>query len=260
MKQCKKCLCVILTILSLLPYVLTANASEISSPVLESESKAIIDVLADVESVKNIWGLADIDFSSLEISSPVYTYNYVDGILESGAAMYPIVAGERIVLFAVPNNGQFQITNGLTSEINKLINKDTPFALIYDDRNAYLYTDKQMHFLKSSGQKIDNRNELSMNTKPSTEEIKTTDLSRKVSLGYGSNMQKAQRNTNYNYSCNVSYVTQNPYSNLCWAASVACIANYKNNSSLTAASVARAYYGNTNFDIPIEPNALRERL
>lgn len=43
----------------------------------------------------------------------------------------------------------------------------------------------------------------------------------------------------------VGYVTQNPPSNICWAACVASIANYRNGGSKTAKSVAQAYYGSS---------------
>ena len=66
------------------------------------------------------------------------------------------------------------------------------------------------------------------------------------------------RAANY-YSCNVSYVTQRPYENLCWAATTASIVNYLKGRNITAETVARTYLG-SNFDVELayilEPSVL----
>ena len=253
MKFVRSSMSVVLIFAILLPCALCASAAEMSLPISQSERLAVIDVLTEIEPHKEAWGLEGVDFCDLEIGAPVQTYNYVENTLESGNMMYPLSANDRLILWAVPASGQFQITTGLVNELNSVLNVGTPFALIYDASNIYLYADNTITLLKHTNQDISLRGSLNTNARFAVGEINTVRLSQKTHLGYNVSMQ---RSTQVNISCNVNYVTQNPYKNLCWAASVACIANYKKGTSLDAATVARNYHGSTNFDRGILPNGL----
>ncbi|MBE6690794.1 MAG: hypothetical protein E7590_05875 [Ruminococcaceae bacterium] len=61
------------------------------------------------------------------------------------------------------------------------------------------------------------------------------------------------------YICPVPVVPQ-VYSELCWAACIASIRNYKQGTNLTAEEVARAYYGDENFNRPLGGNAIANLL
>lgn len=229
-------------------------------PLNQSERLLLIDVLSEIDLQKDAWGLEDVDMNALHVGMPIRTYNYVKGMLERGYDMYPLTTDGLLVLWAIPINGQFQITNSLVSEINTLIDFNTPFALVYDASNAYVYSNQSLSILKQFEQNIDSRDVINTKTKLAVDGIDTMALSQNVYLDYENNNQDMQKSTLANVSCNVGYVTQNPYDNLCWAASVACIVNYKKGTSLTAATVAKKYYGNTNFDQAINRDNLTEKL
>ena len=69
-----------------------------------------------------------------------------------------------------------------------------------------------------------------------------------ISLNYTYSGIATYSNNDYqSATLSVSVVSQLPYSNICWAASVACIGNYLTSSSYTAVDVAKTVYG-TNFN------------
>lgn len=220
----------------------------------------LIDVLSEIDSQKDSWGLEDVDFNELNIGVPIQTYNYVEGAFVRSHDMYPLTADDRLVLWAIPINGQFQITSSLVSEINTSIDFNTPLALVYDASNAYIYSNQSFSILKYFNEEVESRGVLNTNARRAVQGIDTVSLSQNTSLGYERNNQDMQRTTPTNFSCNVSYVTQHPYNNLCWAASVASIVNYVNGTSLDAATVAKKYYGNTNFDQSINRDNLTEKI
>lgn len=250
---------VLLVMAMLLPCVLIANAAQESLPILESEKLALIDVLSEIEQQKDAWGLGNVDFAELRIGLPIQTYNYVDGLMVSGNAMYPLTVNNQLVLWAIPVDGQFQVSGGLVSEINEAVNADTPFALIYDSRSAFIYSDGVVSMLKQYNDVIESRDTLNLNASFTVQGIETVSLSEGKLLGYTSMISNISR-ASVNYACSVNYVTQQPYDNLCWAATVACIVNYVNGTSLDAVTVAKRYYGNTDFDQGIGCDNLREKI
>lgn len=260
MKKSKKILSALLILAILLPSILTVSASRTNMPLSQSERVLLIDALSEIEPQKDAWGLANVDFTNLNVGLPIQTYNYVEGTLESSHVMYPLTVDDRLVLWAIPIGGQFQITNGLASEVNTAIDFNTPLALIYDASNAYIYSDQYFSHLKHFDQEIDSRGVLNTNTRLTVEGINTISLSQKAFLGYEKTNNDMHRAIPMNYSCNVSYVTQHPYNNLCWAASVACIVNHVNGTSLDAVTVAKRYFGNTDFNRDIGEDNLTEKI
>lgn len=260
MKISKKILSALLILAVLLPSLLTVSASQTEIPLSQSERLLLIDALSEIEPQKDAWGLTDVDFTKLNIGLPIQTYNYVEGMLESSHVMYPLTAAGRLVLWAIPIGGQFQITNGLVSEINTAIDFNSPLALIYDASNAYIYSDQSFSLLKHFEQEIESRGVLNTNTRLTVQGINTVSLSQNTFLGYVNTNTDMQRAIPMNFSCNVSYVTQHPYNKLCWAASVACIVNHVNGTSLDAVTVAKRYFGNTDFNRDIGPDNLTEKI
>ena len=260
MKVSKKILSAVLVLALLLPSVLTVSASQTNFPLSQSERLLLIDALSEIDLQKDSWGLENIDLNELNVGVPIPTYNYVEGMLERSHNMYPLTTDDLLVLLAIPINGQFQITNGLVAEINTLIDFNTPFALVYDANTAYIYSNQSLSILKHFDQEIGSRDVLNTDARLAVKGIDTVSLSQNTCLEYEGNNQDMQRSTSANVYCNVSYVTQHPYDNLCWAASVACIVNYIKGTSLDAATVAKKYYGNTNFDRSISPENLVDKI
>ena len=260
MKIFKKTLSAVLVLAILLPSVLIVSASQTSFPLSQSERLLLIDVLSEVALQKGSWGLYNVNFNELNIGAAVHTYNYVEGTFVRSHDMYPLTVDDRLVLWAIPINGQFQITRSLVSEINTFIDFNTPLALVYDASNAFAYSNQSFLILKCFDEVIESRDVLNTNVRIGVQGIDTVSLSENVCLGYEGNNQGMPRTTPANISCNVSYVTQHPYKKLCWAASVASIVNYKKGTSLDAPTVAKKYYGNTGFDQSIGEDNLTEKI
>lgn len=258
MKQFRKIVSAILICAILIPCVLTVNAVQEKLPISQSERLLLIEILSEIEQQKNSWGLENIDFEDIQIGPAIQSYNYVEEEIVMGHAMYPLTVNDQLVLWATPIGEQFQISNGLVSEINATVDTDTPFALIYDAKGAFLYTGESILLLRQYNHEIGSRGTLDASTRLTAQEINTVSLSQSVLLGYAAGISNRNRASGY-YVCNVSYVPQN-HDNICWAATVACIVNYVRGTSLDAETVAKSYFGNTNFNQGIGCDNLREKL
>lgn len=159
--------------------------------------------------------------------------------------MYPITENHELIAFAINNDGKFQISTGLVQDINNTVDTNTPFALIYDKKGCYLYSADRFALLKETSLKDTSRSVLDVNNVTvDTNNLELSALIDSRSLGY-TNLFQAKASCE---ECPVDFVSQNPPSNICWAAVIASIANYCNGTSLTAVSVAQAFYGASNYD------------
>lgn len=220
----------------------------------------LMEILNDVECQKSIIGLSEVDFAALKIGAPVQTYNYVDNTFKEARKMYPITYNNKLVLWIIDNGGQFQVTTALVNEVNSAIEDNVPFSIVYDRSSSYLYANDNFVLVGSSALQDMTRAVLEPDSIMSRGDLKTTALTENTALGY-----KASTNSDLvcasayaksapiYYECGVSYVSQNPPSALCWAASVASIANYCKGKSLNAVTVAKGYYGATDYNYGINP-------
>lgn len=239
----KKITICMLAILLCLPSILGILASAHSTPLSENDMQLVVEALQEIESQKAAWGLSDVNFTNLRIGDSIKTYNLVNNSWESGRELYPIIDNGRLVLWVISDSGDYLLSNGLTKEVNNVISTETPFALLYDANSAYIYTDSKAVKIYEFTYTVETRSQLGLSTETTFNNIITNSLSNSVSLTYGVS-PRAVINT---VSCNVRYVPQN-YTHTCWAATTACIYNYLNNLSGSAAlddeAVARTIFGN----------------
>lgn len=221
----------------------TAFAAEDPSVLSESERIALAEALYGVEVQKDQLGLADTDFNNLRLGGPVQTYLCRNNMFESGWVMYPIIDNEKLILWAIENDGKFQLTAALVDEVNNEINNEMPFAIVYDKESVYLYAKDTFTLLAISAVEDDSRSVLDIDLAEDCV-LKTVALSENTDFEYSSSVGRMP----IYYGCDVKFVTQNPPSTTCWAATIACIANYKNGTSLSAISVVQGYYGTSNYN------------
>ncbi len=126
------------------------------------------------------------------------------------------------------------------------VNDDMKFVFIYDYNNCYMYDGIHFYVLCEISIKTENREIINTERTYSFGNIKLNNFSNTYYLNY--NTSTVQTRAQSYYSCGVSFVTQNPVSNICWAASTACITNYLLGGSRTAISVAQDYYGTSNYN------------
>lgn len=218
--------------------------SEVCASDVDNKKKAICDAIEYVSLDAGAFNMKNVDFGKLRISSPIPVYEYKDGIVCKFCNYYPILDKDNhiIALAMSPSEGKYTIETALARDIDMSGCKNV--AIIYDSHGAYLYDGEEVTLLGSAGLVISGRDTINVQEfNLRSMKIETADISESFWLGYRNTNGSAKAQTYY--SCGVSYVTQLPYSNLCWAASVACINNYRNGTSLTASSVSMDRFGTT---------------
>lgn len=247
----KKMLSILLPFILCVEMTLTVMASEPSSELSEEEKASLMEAISDIECQKEILGLTGIDFSELCIGAPVQTYVYRNNTFEEGMRMYPITFDNQLIFWVINQDGKFQVTTALTSEVNDKIDVDTPFSIVFDKNSSYLYVGDSLVFLRESDIEDAARSVIASDFAAwdalQDADLLTATLSSGSVLGYTGLTGRA---SNY-YGCNVRFVSQNPPSSLCWSATIACIVNYKKGTALSAVSVAQGYYGSGDYDKPL---------
>lgn len=239
----KKFISLVLVMTLLATLTLSATAAS------ESPKSKIISALQNMEWMKDDMGLADVDFRTLSITEPMYTYEYTSRGWIQNNVMYPLLSNGVLTAWAISfdRNGDdgYQITTELVEEVRLALAENTKFTLLYDDAHCYLYDGNVAHLLKQNGIQVKSRTPWAMNVNELPTNANLTDISDAELLGYTVKMTTYAQTY---YECPVSFVTQNPPSYMCWAASIACIVNYVSGTHYTAMDVAKKHYGNTYYN------------
>lgn len=246
MMQQKKRFFGVLLAIALLVSAVCVPAAAASQALNEEE---LITVLNFIEPQKETFGLESVDFSTLRISDVIHSYEYIDGQFQEILGFYLLFSGSTpVALVLSPDGEHYQVMTAFTKQIG-----DSGFsqaAFIYDAKGCYLYDGTDLLLLGENPES----EPVSRSALPDIAElldagnIVLTDISLTEPLGYV--LQPQTRAQTY-YSCGVKYVTQNPYDNLCWAATIACISNCVKGTNLTAVGVGKPYWaaqGQTDFN------------
>lgn len=247
----KKFFIKILSIVLSLCFIFSLSISAYAEVETQTDIKEkIIVALQNSEYIKTEIGLADVDFNKLAISKPIHTYEYINDNFIENNIIYPLKINNELVALAISLDGfscdYFQITTALVDEINLIIKDDMSFAIVYDYEHCYLYDGNEFYLLSYGNHRVENRSVLDVyNADRENIDISLTNIDSNLNLNYS--VGTSPRTQTY-FSCAVTRISQNPPSNMCWAASIACIVNYKKDTNYTAVQVAQKHYGNTNFD------------
>lgn len=219
------------------------------------ESK-IIEALQKVEYIKDDMGLSDINFEEISISNPVYTYEYIDNTFIQSRIMYPLKINNKLIAWAITmendDTSEFQITTALVKEVNLILTTEMEITFIYDYEHCYLFNGNEFYLIRKNALKVEGRSILETDKAEAiTADLHLANINSSIALNYSA--ATTPRAPIY-YSCSVGFVSQNPPSNLCWAASVACIVNYRKDKNYTATQVAQKHFGETNFNNGVSPS------
>lgn len=257
----KKIVSIILSVLMSLQLGITAFASEGSAlDAFSTEEQETLEVLlSDV--INDIFPQTR---SSQEVllGEEIYSYEYVNGNVEKmDYHVYPIFINGTLSMFAyrVPNeNGEYdiQLTEALVDEL-RASNSGEEIALLYDAEHCFMVTKNTMTPLVEFSQIVDDRDRVESDD-ITRDQMEFNVLHASDTLSPQESV--SQRSTNASKSLSVPFVSQNPPSSICWAASMASIGNYLNSASYSAQTVAQKVYGsnwNRGATISTAVNALR---
>lgn len=151
----------ILIILSILfSLCLPSYAAQENPPNIDANiQEQMLRILTSVEPEKKNYGLENVDFSSVEIGNEIPAYKVQNGqLVNADIQLFPLLSNKELVsLFYVANlpNGEtyVQLSNELVSPITTYTDVN-PFAIVYDDNGAYVYTKSSLYFLGKREQSI----------------------------------------------------------------------------------------------------------
>ena len=239
----RKVLSILLAVTVIICIVVPATAS---NEIISDDVRSAIRLeLKYVQLEADGFNLGGVDFSLLKIGAPIYVYEYTASLNEMDFCFYPIFENNELVALALVR----QIGNEVVAQIStdyvlELSEVNSGVALVYDRFACYLYTNHAYtvidNFSALSGP-VDSRGVLSTDVDASNIVMQELEPIEQIAPA------PMVRSSTY-ASCNVAY-TPRMYSNLSWAASVACISNFLNgNSAETAENVAVDVFGATNFN------------
>lgn len=239
----KKMMSLVLSLLLCCTFITFAGAESGEKTSIEQTKTAIITALRSIEVIKDSYGLEESNFSSISMGDKFVAYEYVEGGFTEVYRFYPLFEEEALIAIAMTTDEEnYQIDTAIVDEINAIDVEQ--FALVYDNAYAYLYDGTEFYVLSAFGEVVERRMQLPENKDGlDISELQISVLCPFSELGYTPIRTRASY-----ANCSVSYVTQNPYDSLCWAASIACVVNARTGSNLTARTVAVAEFGSTNFN------------
>ncbi len=207
-----------------------------SSNAENNDNAEIIELLRVIEGQKETYGLEIVDFSLIKIGNVISVYDFVNDEFVFSRDAYPLFYLDELVAVVYKlDDSRFQMTNGLAGVINSLNKKE--IAIVYDAQGCHIYDGESFNLIVNSTENDGTKDVLRDGLDCSG--ISLTDLSEREMLGYTA---QPQSRIQINWYCGVTYVTQNPYGQIYWAATTACISNYLTGSSYTAEGIAKDYY------------------
>lgn len=231
----KKTTAILLAVTMICSLCLTVSAYSASN----IKYKKIIEALQSTEYIKEEIGLSNINFADFYVGDPIYAYDYIDNAFEESRYYYPLLVDGVLTAFAIEigegDELQYQISTNLIPEINYYTSgSGIPIALVFDSRAAYAFSMNGFDMLKEFGEIIETRGTISNKLDINNVSLHLQDWDDYYSLNYSI---PAVPYAQVYFSCNVNNVVQIPYRNICWAACIATIVNYKNGRNYTASNI-----------------------
>lgn len=209
----------------------------------------VTKALQQAEELKSELGFSDINFDKLTFSDSIIAYEYTDSGFVYNSEFIPIKDNNRLVGWVIKadNNGEaiYQFSNAFIGAINNYIDIETEFAIIYDYNHCYAYDGSVLYVIGNVSLNVAYRSSIEDFSEVDFSEIELGNYENTYTVHYRANNTNS-RSSAY-ISCRVSFVSQMPPSNMCWAASTACIVNYLLGYNFSAETVARYWYG-TNYN------------
>lgn len=218
------------------------------------DESGIVEALRAAESVKVQFELSSVDFENLTTSDHIIAYEYTNTGCVYNSEFIPIKYENELVGWVIKTafDGEYiyQFTTAFVKEAKDNLDSLDEFAIIYDRQSSYLYNGTDLIKLGDTAITIDTRAEVSEENLVDAP-IVLNNIDANYRLEYTTYMPSNR--TSSVVSCNVNFVSQNPPSYLCWAASTACIVNYLQRTNYDANIIAMGWLGTTNYNQTLDP-------
>ena len=214
-----------------------------------------------------------VDREALEnayVGSPISAYELVGGhtkILPS--VFYPVISESEILFFIIDNDGALTVfvdaEGAFTSGLSEFAKTNERVALLYDSTGCYVVSNSTLRKITTFGQEIAYRDSFSDVNHVAACVAKENLILSAVSPKAKIQRQKLTTTNNLStlsvnreitdVSLYVSFVSQlinGNSSNICWAASIACIGNYLTDYSYTAVDVAQRFFSANDYNHGVE--------
>ena len=109
--------CLMLALLLCLSFCSVGYATEVNSSLTPSQTSQLLSIVSDLEPQKSMLGLSNVDFNNLYLGEPIQTYIYTNDTFVKSHDLFPVLYNNTIVFWAYDNNGNIQISAGLSSKI-----------------------------------------------------------------------------------------------------------------------------------------------
>ncbi len=221
-----------------------ASADDLSGADSHHGLSSLAETLQGIEANKGGTDLEDVDFSSLSLCRPIHFYEAIDSGFREIEARYPILDQNSVLrMFAYDIGAESMIvTTALAKQIGEIVGPDDEIAVVYDAYGCFLVRKGCYPIcLGMSSYTVSERDSIDVNVIFNNENTIFSRIEGVQSIdASNSSLTRSARSI-----LGAGFVSQNPPSNICWAACVASIANYRNGGSRTAKSVAQAYLGSS---------------
>lgn len=238
----KKILSLALALALCLGLAAPAVAVEVDDTHLDIDvQNKILQVLAAAEQEKENYGLQDVDFNAVSIGHEIPAYRVQNGkLVDADLRILPVIVGETMVslLYVIQNPEEetyVQLSNSLVTQIYQYLKDGDPFAIIYDDEGAYIYTTNALFLLgKGNSEGVEKSNLISRVGPQELQNIVMSTVQAKLSLNVDAYMQTVGvcRTTQAHY-LPVEIIQQPDDTNICWAIACTAIINYVKKTSYT---------------------------
>jgi len=230
----KRFLCILLSMCMMFSFASYSVKAE------GDDKEAVISAMIDILPVKELYGLENVDFSTLEMGNKINVYNYVENAFVFSRAAYPIFGGgELIAVLYEVGASQFQLMDGIAEAIR--VANCTDIAIVYARAGCYVFDGERFILIREARDQDTSKSILPVDISTiNTSSVSITNLSGVTELDLASVPAIC---SDESYSLNVPYVSQGNTEYMGWAAAIASVANYKNGTNYSYTDIAIARRG-----------------
>ncbi len=242
----KSIVSLLLVFIMVISFILPVGAQDLKNVDNEYQeiSNTISKILEFIKNEPDLYGLNNVNFSSLYLGDKIPVYNVEQEKMTVN--YYPIFQDNIVVALAVTNvdeNGEkiVQISKYFTKEINTLLKSNDSIALINNGVKLFAITDNRVLMLEDNSDLVTSQMRKSAANITDVKDFALLDKTflSPVSKLNISNIDNIQPMATYpkQFYLSIPFKLQGDYP-ICWAACVASIGQYKTGINKTAKDVA----------------------